>query len=171
MQLLIRQGTPADASSIAQVHVESWVAAYRGLLPDGMIEARTVELRTCQWTSDLGSPVPNLVACDANGQVQAFASAEVLDESQGPFQSYLRTLYVRPQFWRRGIGRELLRALCSRLLALGVQNLALRTLRLGHARKFYECLGARSVPEGIAQDAGRFDDLVYAFDDLTSIAR
>ena len=42
-------------------------------------------------------------------------------------------------------------------------------MRLGDARKFYERLGARLVPEGIARDAGKFDDVVYAFDDVGSV--
>jgi L-amino acid N-acyltransferase YncA len=172
MKCLIRQATLHDAPSIAQVHVETWAAAYRGLVPAEIIAARTVELRTGQWAaaiSDPGSLV--LVACDVKGEVQGFASAQALDGSQAAFQSYLQTLYVRPQLWRRGIGRRLLRAVCSRLSALGVRSLALRTLRLGDGRKFYERLGARIVPEGIAQSAGKFDDVVYAFDDVASIAK
>jgi len=38
------------------------------------------------------------------------------------------------------------------------------------ARSFYEKLGARLVPEGIAHDAGMFDDVVYAFDDLRALS-
>lgn len=170
MQFVIRQAASEDASAIARVHVASWEAAYRGLIPDETIRARTVEVRTGQWAKkvlDPGSLV--LVACDAEGNVQGFARAQLLDSAEEGFQSYLQALYVGPQFWGRGIGRALLRAVCSRLSAVGVRNLALRTLRLGGARRFYERLGARMVPGGIAQDAGAFDDVVYAFHDIASM--
>lgn len=171
MEFLIRRATLRDALSIARAHVEAWDAAYRELIPDEQIDARTVELRRGQWATSIMNPSCFvLVACDAQGDVQGFASVLVLDGSDKGFQSYLQTLYVRPQVWRLGIGRKLLRAVCGRLNAIGVKNLALRTLRLGHARGFYEHLGARIITAGIAQDAGKFDDVVYAFDDIASMA-
>jgi hypothetical protein len=39
------------------------------------------------------------------------------------------------------------------------------------ARTFYERLGARLVPDGISVDAGLFDDVVYAFDNLGALER
>jgi GNAT superfamily N-acetyltransferase len=165
----VRQATADDAPSIARVQVESWEAAYRGLIPDEIIDARTVDVRTAQWAAKIAEARSLiLVACDSNGIIHGFASAQTLD-GERRFQAYLQTLYVGPQFWRKGIGRQLLGAVCSRLGARGVRNLALRTMRLGDARNFYERLGARMVPEGIAHDAGKFDDVVYAFDDIASV--
>jgi GNAT superfamily N-acetyltransferase len=127
-------------------------------------------VRTGQWSKKLCDPGTFvLVACDSKGDVHGFASAQLLDAPEGGVQGYLQTLYVRPQFWRKGIRRGLLRAVCSRLHDLGVRSLALRTMRLGDARTFYERLGARVVPGGIAHDAGKFDDVVYAFDDIGNL--
>ena len=160
-----------DISAVARVQVEAWDAAYRGLIPDEVIDARTVELRTNQWSGAVADPRSLIfVACDSDGNVQGFASARVLVEPESGFQSYLQTLYVRPEFWRKGIGRQLLRAVCSHLSALGVRNVVLRTMRLGDAREFYDRLGARVVPEGIVREAGKFDDVVYAFDDVAAVA-
>jgi SAM-dependent methyltransferase/GNAT superfamily N-acetyltransferase len=171
MELLIRPATLRDVPSIARAHVECWEAAFRGLIPDEKIAARTLEVRSGQWAAALADPSRFvLVACDAKGDVLGFASARVLDGSTEAFQSYLQTLYVRPRSWRRGVGRRLLQAVCVRLHSLGVRDLALRTMRLGHARNFYERLGARLVPEGLARDAGDYDDVVYAFDDISLIA-
>jgi GNAT superfamily N-acetyltransferase len=164
---MTRRATLQDAPAIARVHVEAWEAAYRGLIPDEVIDARTVELRTGQWTTALADPSCfALVACDADDGVEGFASVRLFDEPDAGFESYLQTLYVRPGVWRRGIGRELLGAVCARLAAIGVRNIVLRTLRLGNARGFYERLGARVVPGGLAFDAGKFDDVVYAIDDV-----
>jgi GNAT superfamily N-acetyltransferase len=171
--MILRRAAVADAPAIARVHVAAWDAAFRGIVPDDWIDARTLERRTSQWSSRLAEPNRLVwIACEdgANGEALGFAGAVVLEPPDGEFQSYLQTLYVHPRVFRRGIGRQLLKAVCAELSALGVRNLALRTLRLGESRGFYERLGARLVPEGVARDAGDFDDVVYAFDDLAALA-
>ena len=63
----------------------------------------------------------------------------------------------------------LLRALAADLVLQNCKNMALRVLRANPARAFYEHLGARLVPGGISNDAGLFDDAVYAFDDISTL--
>ena len=166
----IRRAVPADASGIARVHVAAWDRAFRGIVPDDVIAARTLEVRIRQWTSVLQKPDRvTLVAYGDDDLIYGFASAVPIPEPN--FQSYLETLYVAPDVWERGVGRELLSAIATELLARGIGNMALRTLRVGTPRGFYEHLGARLVPEGIARDAGHFDDVVYGFDDLALLAK
>jgi GNAT superfamily N-acetyltransferase len=167
----VRTAEPSDAEAIARVHVTAWESAYRGLIADSVIDARTVEVRIEQWTSRLREDERiAFVACDAGNTIEGFATAVLLEDSDSGFESYLQTLYVSPQAWRRGIGTALLLAIAARLRAAGAKNMALRTLRHGGARAFYERLGARLVPEGIGYEADHFDSVVYAFDDLTAIA-
>ncbi|HTV72721.1 MAG TPA: GNAT family N-acetyltransferase [Candidatus Acidoferrales bacterium] len=167
MGVRIRTAVPNDAGAIARVHVASWHATYRGLVPDEVIDARTVEVRREQWAPLLEKPNRiTLVACDESGEVVGFASALLLDEPDRRFGSYLQTLYLVPDVKKQGIGRALLRAMAQRLFDGGIESMALRALRLNPARRFYEHLGARVVPEGIEHDADHYDDVVYAFDDV-----
>jgi GNAT superfamily N-acetyltransferase len=161
---LIRPATPDDAPAIARVHVAAWEQAYRGLIADEVIDARTIELRTEQWTSRLRDDgCIAYVACDRKGKIQGFGNAVYLEDA--PFDTYLQTLYVAPEAWRQGIGRAILRGIAAHLASNGAKNMALSTLRLGEARAFYERLGARVFPEGLDYDT-QFDGVVYAFDDL-----
>ncbi|MGB8627758.1 MAG: GNAT family N-acetyltransferase [Candidatus Cybelea sp.] len=170
MRTHIRRAVPADASGIARVHVAAWDRAFRGIVPDDVIAARTLEVRIGQWTSVLQKPDRvTLVAHGDDDLICGFASAVPIPEPN--FQGYLETLYVAPALWERGVGRELLSAIAAELLARSIGNMALRTLRLGTARGFYEHLGARLVLEGIVRDAGHFDDVVYGFDDLALLAK
>lgn len=163
----IRTANPSDAEAIARVHVAAWRRAYRGLIPDSVIDARTLAVRTEQWRPRLREQERvACVACHFDGGICGFATAVRLDRARDGFDGYLQTLYVSPDLWRRGIGKELLRAIAARLQAGGATNMALRTLRLGAARAFYERLGARPVAEGLRYDADQFDSVVYAFDDL-----
>ena len=38
----LREATPADAPALAAVQVASWRAAYRGLMPDGVLAGLSV---------------------------------------------------------------------------------------------------------------------------------
>lgn len=85
-----------------------------------------------------------LPACGGvDGEVLGFAGAQMLDAAQCGFDSYLATLYLKPELKRQGLGRAL---------------------------RFYEKLGARLIPQGVGVEAGHFDDVVYAFDDLKALA-
>jgi hypothetical protein len=39
----VRPATPDDADAIASVHVRSWQAAYRGIVPDAMLDALSIQ--------------------------------------------------------------------------------------------------------------------------------
>lgn len=169
-QLTIRRAAAPDAEIIAAIHVASWEASYRGLLDDAEFEKRPLAIRVTQWSNILANPQTLvLVAGSTDGTVCGFASARFLDRETTGFDSYLATLYLLPEWKGRGIGRALLRAIACELLG-GATNMMLRTLRNNPARSFYERLGARFVPEHIDVDAGHFDDVVYAFDDLAALA-
>lgn len=166
-QIVIRHAKESDALAIAAVHVASWEGSYRGIMPDDEFDKRPLPVREAQWAESLRKgDRTTLVACDDNGELTGFACAWLIDRAQYGFDSYLATLYLRPDVKRRGIGRALLIAIAKELAAAGARTMVLRTLRLNTAREFYERLGARLVPEGMALHSDEFDDVVYAFDDL-----
>ncbi|HET9030196.1 MAG TPA: GNAT family N-acetyltransferase [Candidatus Aquilonibacter sp.] len=132
-----------------------------------MLASRDVTTRTAQWIAGVEDPQRiTYVGCDESGAIVGFISA-VLLEPADRFDAYLQTLYLIESAARQRLGTRLLRALADDLVNRSKRSLALRVLAQNPARAFYERLGARLVPEGIAQDAGTFDDVVYAFDDLT----
>lgn len=45
----VRSATRDDAHAIARVHVRSWQVAYRGLLPDSILNGLSVEQRRTIW--------------------------------------------------------------------------------------------------------------------------
>jgi GNAT superfamily N-acetyltransferase len=168
VRISVRSAELSDVPSIARIHVAAWHHAYRGLVPDEALETRTIERRLEQWERMLqGGDELVLVGCDEAQLVQGFASA-TLKPGDG-FESYLETLYVAPEMWGRGIGRTLLASIAAATQTRGATSMALRTLRLGTARTFYERLGARLVPEGISHDHGALDTVVLAFDNLATL--
>ena len=51
--MLVRASTVSDARRIAYIHVETWRAAYRGQMPDAVLDALDVERRTANASHKL----------------------------------------------------------------------------------------------------------------------
>ena len=53
MLVEIREATVGDAQAIATIHVDSWQAAYRGILPDAYLANLTVVQRSEAWRKSI----------------------------------------------------------------------------------------------------------------------
>lgn len=142
----VRLASIDDASAIAAVHVAAWRAAYAGLMPQTVLDELNVEQRTAGWQRSLSSSGPAItsVVTDASNTVVGFAhyglarDATYMDQHRGE----LFAINLRPDAWRRGLGRQL----CDEVLAHGAaqqwQQLTLWVLRENfRARAFYESMG------------------------------
>ena len=54
--MCVREARLEDASEIARVHIQSWRAAYRGLIPDSILEDLDLQERTQLWRKNLSRP-------------------------------------------------------------------------------------------------------------------
>ena len=115
--MLIRAGKPADAEATARVHVASWAAAYT--LEGPTLEQRLEQHR--QFPPSFLGVGPSRDA-DAEGE--------------------LYTIYVHPDHWGAGVGRELMRAGEERLRKAGHNRVVLWVLDGNvRAQRFYEAAG------------------------------
>jgi len=171
VRMVVRKATERDAVAIAAVHVASWEDNYRGILPDEVIDARTLERRIDQWRTALRDPNRvTFVSCVDDAAIVGFASALVFVPPRDGFDSYLQTIYLLSNAKGTGIGKSLVRAVAQDLTGRGCKNMALRVLAKNPARGFYERLGARLLIDGLSIDAGIFpDDVAYAIDDLKTL--
>ncbi|MEV6879285.1 GNAT family N-acetyltransferase [Amycolatopsis sp. NPDC051128] len=131
----IRAATVADAPAIGEVHVASWQAAYRGLLPDAFLAGLSVEPRAASWARRIGDPaIPGqvLVVEDAGGIAGFAAYGPGQDEGQ------LYALYLLPDRWGRGLGRLLHDQVVLDLAAAGHRRAVLWVLATNErAKAFY----------------------------------
>lgn len=49
----LRQATARDADAIAAMHAASWAVTYRGLLPDGFLDAGLADNRMVHWQDQM----------------------------------------------------------------------------------------------------------------------
>ncbi|MBV9271383.1 MAG: GNAT family N-acetyltransferase [Candidatus Eremiobacteraeota bacterium] len=151
------------------MHVTSWNETYRGIMPDDLIDARTVDVRKRQWRESLTEPHRITFVAEDEAEIVGFASSFLLNPPVNGFDAYLQTVYLVEAVKGRGLGTALLRSTAAELVQHGCRNLVLRTLRQNPARRFYEHLGARLLPDGVLLDEDIFDDVVYAFDTLDDL--
>ncbi|MFF0749210.1 GNAT family N-acetyltransferase [Streptomyces sp. NPDC004267] len=149
----IRIAGASDATALATVHVRSWQAAYRGLVPAAYLDGLDVAERAAVWRDRLSSAdAPTvLVATSEAGTVRAFASFRAWPggELDPAVTAELSALYAAPEVWGRGVGRALLGATVAAMGAAGFREAALWVLEgNGRARAFYEAAGW--LPDGMS---------------------
>ncbi len=140
----IRLATIDDSEAIGQVHVRSWQAAYRGQIPDRVLERLDPEARGRMWRSILrGQDQSTWVAEDTDRVVGFLHLSSTRDKDDDPRQvGEVTAIYVDPDYWRQGVGRELLKRGLDRAAELGFGEVALWVLKTNSGpRAFYEVMG------------------------------
>ena len=139
----LRVGIGADAGAVAAVQVDSWRAAYVGLLPEAVLDGLSVGRKSEGWARVLGDGCHYVVVAESEGRMVGFASTGPghdadLDGTTGQ----LVTLYVVPVAWGTGVGRALHDAALCRLADTGCRHGVVWMLSTNaRARRFYDRQG------------------------------
>lgn len=151
----IREATVEDAQAIATIHVDSWQAAYRGILPEHYLANLAVVQRSEAWRKSLIAGRPRVLIAHADTRshtaepAAAGKTAETVlgwvafgdsrDADKDHRWGEVETLYIAPAFWRKGIGGRLIDAARHALHAAGYTDVALWVLLDNRrARAFYK---------------------------------
>ncbi|KFU76831.1 L-amino acid N-acyltransferase YncA [Amycolatopsis lurida] len=138
----IRPATVEDAWPIAEVNVRSWQAAYQGLLPELYLRDLSVEGRAARWQRTLADPANrgDILVLVEDGSLLGFTA---VDRIRGE----LRAIYLDPERWGTGLGRQLLDTAVTALRDSGHRQATLWVLDTNkRARRFYAAGGW--VPDG-----------------------
>jgi ribosomal protein S18 acetylase RimI-like enzyme len=143
----IRRAEERDAPGIARVHVDSWQAAYLGLLPASYLNGLTVAGQTARWRRILAGatrPGSRTLVLSVASEVVGFSTVgPTRDSDDDPrVVGEIYTVYVAPELWSHGLGAELFEAAQNDLAEGGHRVVTLWVLH-GNARakKFYEAAG------------------------------
>jgi ribosomal protein S18 acetylase RimI-like enzyme len=143
--IAIRPARPGDARPIARLDVETWQAAYAGILATPYLAGLSSDRRERGW-ADLIRREPRdvRVAIDLDGIIRGFGSCGPCRDDPN-FLGEVYTLYVAPDWQNQGIGRRLVFALFARLVEQGRHSAVIWVLRENPARFFYQRLGGREI--------------------------
>ena len=142
--------TISDAAVIAGIHVASWRAAFRGLVPDTFLDAMSMEDRAARWRHNLQDSACSILLASEGEQVLGFASfGRCRDKDAPPDEGEIWTMYVDPSAWRRAVGATLMRAALNRLAERGLRPVRVWVMAKNtRAIAFYQAHGFEAAVPG-----------------------
>lgn len=155
MTALIRSAEPTDAPRLGEVHVLAWQWAYRGQMPDDLLDSLRPESRAKAWATWLTEESPNDFAswvAEVDGEVVGFAASSRSRDEDVPDQcAELLMIYLLKEHLGTGIGSALLSEAESYWRRQGYELAVLWVLDSNApTRKFYERHGWQ--PDGSLRD-------------------
>ena len=139
----LRDGFVSDAEAVEAVHYSSREAVYAGRTADWPPPGPDRRGRVERWRAWLQDDDITAIVAEHQGQVVGFCTIRASqDDDAGPTIAEMPTLYVRPDFWHRGLGRVLCTASLERASERGFDELTLWVLEMNtRARDFYQKVG------------------------------
>ena len=135
----------ADARSIAEVHVHAWQWAYRGHMPDDLLDGLSVVAREATWQRMLSGEAQavGVWLADIAGVTVGFSAAGPAREADEPAHvGELYAIYLERSAIGHGIGRRLLDQAAIGLSERGFHAGMLWVLESNErARRLYEAAG------------------------------
>jgi GNAT superfamily N-acetyltransferase len=153
----IRLATPADAPSIAHVHLVSWQTAYRGIIHDAHLDGLMDQLaeRTARWERRLRQPdIPGTATFVVESEgfgITGFVTVGPERKTIAEYAGELYAIYLLAEHRRHGLGRALFRRGVAHLRELGLADMYVLVLEKNPACGFYRGMGGEQVP-GFALD-------------------
>nr|WKF55891.1 Acetyltransferase YpeA [Paraburkholderia busanensis] len=155
---------------IADFHVKVWRHTYRDLAPTEAYAALDEQHRGKMWMEKLSSNDNSqmVLIAEVDGTIVGIGAAGRPSDAIFKGRGEIKSLYVDPDFKRRGIGRALLARLATHLRSIHCQGVALSVVKgNGPAIAFYGKLNGQQVGE--YTDPGpiwRSQNIVFAWDDV-----
>jgi len=157
MSFSLRPAAPEDADAVAHMHVRSWRAGYRGLLPDPYLDGLRPQDRAARYSfGDDGPDRAFTVVAVEGKEIVGFATVSACrDAGTSGAVGEVDALYVDPSRWGAGAGRLLVADARARLARHGFDEAVLWVLAGNErAERFYR-------RDGWVADGSRRQDDVW----------
>lgn len=149
----IERASADDCRAIAEVHVESWQHAYKGIMAEQYLASLSVRERERMWRSMQEQHPGHLLIARAASTVVGFVAFGVSRDDGAPKdQAEIWAIYVKPSHWSAGVGRLLWLASAEQIRTEGYRTVSLWVI-VGNQRatKFYERAGFAAEPASVKQ--------------------
>jgi hypothetical protein len=167
----VRRAVVDDADAIERVRTDTWRDAYRGLMPDSLLDGLDYDAtRRRALMSALPAHQFVLVA-EVDGTVVGFCLGGRSRTPDDLHRGEVYAIYVLPKHQGRGIGRALLQAGAKELVARGFGSMIIWVLRENApSRRFYERMGGRYVRDEQRELEGvSITETGYGWDDIAPL--
>lgn len=140
-----------DFGAVADVYVQSWKTAYRGIVPDHYLDKLTAD----RWGATLrAEPEMSLGMFDDGRIIGTSKVSRSRDEAREDCGEVI-SIYMLPEYAGQGHGRELMRAALRKLADEGYTDICLWALRENtRAGGFYRRMGFRLTGRSQTESIG-----------------
>ena len=105
---MLRLARIEDAETIATIHVCAWRVAYEGIVPAQYLASLSVQERANLWRRIISEQRGTVLLAIAPNGALGFVSFGPSRDKDGKEKAEIYAIYVLPEFWKQGMGRELL---------------------------------------------------------------
>lgn len=159
-EIMIRKVEKEDVRQIAEILVEDWQKAYRGIMDDAFLDAMNADQR---YEIEVKRYQKYIVAVDGN-EVLGYAWLEMAGDE--PADCEVIALYVRYSKRNNGIGKLLMQYAISHFKETGKKRMIVWCLKENlESRKFYEKVGGKEFRTGTHNWGGKeYEMISYLYD-------
>ncbi|MBU5593510.1 GNAT family N-acetyltransferase [Clostridium sp. MSJ-4] len=139
----IRYANIDDAKILGEIHSQSWKLAYKGIVPDEILNNITTEKRQKYFEKALTEGwEEDAIIFNDNKAVGLICIGKCRDTDKEGSYGEIWGIYLLPEYWNMGIGSELINWGISELKKRNCDKVTLWVLEDNlNARKFYEKFG------------------------------
>jgi ribosomal protein S18 acetylase RimI-like enzyme len=137
--MTIRRATPDDGRAIAEVKVETWRAAYAGVMPQETLDGLDVEAHASLWAGYAAADEVGMFVAVEHGRIVGFVSVGPCNDLEDTGELY--AIYVRPGSWSTGAGLALMETGVTWLSERWTEAVLWVAEENPRARRFYELYG------------------------------
>ena len=153
--MIIRQAKEEDVMQIAEILVEDWQTAYRGIINDDYLDSLSAKQR---YQIEIQRYQKFTVAVDGH-EVLGYAWNEMTDDDAADCE--IIALYVRYSKRKNGIGKALLQNTIETFKQAGKKRMIIWCLKENvESRQFYEKMGGEVYKYGTHRWGNREYDMV-----------
>ena len=151
MSIVVRLATSSDALDMAEVHMRSWEAAYKDIIPIDFICEKNAG-RPALWENILRNENTTQYIIKKDGKTVGMMGMSVsLDEDTDAGTYELMGLYLLPDYFYLGIGTQAMEFAFKKARNLEMKDMTVWLLENNHnAKRFYEKCGF--VPDGCLRE-------------------
>lgn len=155
MRITVRVATKDDARAIATVRVETWRAAYDGLIDRVVLDRMNIDRETRRradlWDQYHSDPRGAELLAEVDDEAAGWAVCGPSIDDDLPDDGQVFAIYALPRFWSTGVGHALMTDAETRLRTAGFRRAHLWVLEGNdRAAAFYERHGWRE--DGVVKD-------------------
>jgi len=158
-----------DADAIERVRTDTWRDAYRGLVPDVLLDRLGYDATRRRALMVALPPDQFVLVGEEEGAVVGFCMGGPSRSLGDAFRGEVYAIYVLPEKQSGGIGRALMHAAAEELVDRGLESMIIWVLRENApSRSFYERMGGAWVRDEERElDGVRLTESAYGWPDIS----